>query len=229
MISTTTVAQEKKFSGWAMSANTIKINPKILFQFDVQFRSSNNFKKPEVLIIRPVLAYMINKTTSVGVGVASVSTWKTIEEVRDQVKEFRVWQQINTVKKYGRSTIQHRIRLEERWLPVVSVANGAFKKTENNFNSRVRYLTRAVIPTKKTTQFSKGFYVAAQNEFFFNLTGASFANNKFFDQTRTYGGAGLRINKTLDIELGYMYQYVEGKAKTSTSNSILHFATFLRF
>jgi hypothetical protein len=228
IICSTTVAQEKKFSGWAMSANTIKINPNIVFQFDMQLRSTNNFKNPEVFIIRPVLAYMINKTTSIGIGVGSISTWKTIEEVRDETKEFRIFQQMNTEKKYGASTIQHRIRVEERWLPEVSVADGAFKKTGTNFNFRARYLTKFMIPTKKTLQFSKGFYVVAQNEFYFNLAGASFANNKFFDQSRTYGGAGLRINKTLDIELGYMYQYVEGEAKTYISNSILHFATFLR-
>lgn len=227
-LGSSTNAQEKKMSGWAMSMNTIQFSPKIIFQFDAQLRSSNHLEKPEVLILRPVLGYMINKTTSIGVGVASISSWKSIDEVRDRADEFRLWQQFNTTKKYGASTLQHRLRLEERWLPIVSVENGEFKKTGSNVSSRFRYFTRLIMPMKRGPQFSKGFFWAVQNEFFFNTTGAVHLNNKFFDQTRTYGGIGFRMSKTADLELGYMYQYVEGRSKSYTSNHIIQFSSFLR-
>ena len=223
-----TTAQEKKFSGWTMSMNTIQVSPKIIIQFDAQLRSSKNLEKPEVLILRPVLGYMINKTTSVGLGLATISSWKTIDEVRDRTDEFRLWQQINTIKKYGSSILQHRVRLEERWLPIVSVDNSAFKKIGENFSSRLRYLTRAMIPVKKTERLTKGIYLAFQNEFFFNTTGATYINGKFFDQSRSYGGAGYRLNKSLDLEIGFMYQHVEGRGKRYTANNIIQLSTFLR-
>ena len=228
MLGSTTVAQERKFSGWAMSMNTIQLNPKIIIQFDAQLRSSNNLEKSEVLILRPLLGYMINKTTAVGLGIASIGSWKTIDEVRDRTDEFRIWQQFNKIKKYGSLILQHRVRLEERWIPVVRVENGTFKKNGENFNSKLRYFTRLMIPMKKTEQFSTGFYGTIQNEFFFNTTGAAYVNNKFFDQLRTYGGGGYRVNKLVDFELGFMYQYVEGSGKGYTANNILQLSTFLR-
>lgn len=222
-------AQEKKTSGWTMTMNTIQVSPKIIIQFDAQLRSSNKIKQPEVLILRPVLGYMINKSTSVGLGIATISSWKSIDDVRDRTDEFRLWQQYNTVKKYGSATLQHRLRMEERWMPVVVAENGEFKKTGTNISSRFRYFTRLMLPVKKTTQFSKGLFWALQNEFFFNTTGAVHLNNKFFDQTRTYGGLGFRLNKHADLEFGYMYQYLEGKSKKYTNNHIIQLSSFLRF
>lgn len=229
LIASSTVAQERKNSGWTMTMNTIQISPKIIIQFDAQLRSSNKIKQPEVLILRPVLGYMINKSTSVGLGIATISSWKSIDDVRDRTDEFRLWQQYNTVKKYGVATLQHRLRMEERWMPVVVTENGEFKKTGTNISSRFRYFTRLMLPVKKTAQFSKGVFWALQNEFFFNTTGAVHLNNKFFDQTRTYGGLGFRLNKHADLEFGYMHQYLEGKSKKYTNNHIVQLSSFLRF
>lgn len=228
ILGSSTNAQEKKTSGWAMAMNTFQISPKIIIQFDAQLRSSNHFEKPEVLIIRPVLGYMINKTTSIGLGIVSISSWKSIDDVRDRADELRLWQQLNTVKKYGASTLQHRFRLEERWMPIINVENGAFKKIGSNFSSRFRYFTRLIMPVKKTAQFSKGVFCAVQNEFFFNTSGGIHLNNKLFDQSRTYGGVGYRMNKTTDLELGYMYQYIEGRGQRYASNHIIQLSSFLR-
>jgi hypothetical protein len=80
----------------------------------------------------------------------------------------------------------------------------------------------------KTTTFKKGTYIALQNEFFFNTIGAQYANNKFFDQSRTYGGLGYRISKEFDLELGYMLQLVVPKNGNNSTNHIAQLSTFLR-
>ncbi|MEY3957382.1 MAG: hypothetical protein RLZ73_1839, partial [Bacteroidota bacterium] len=62
-----------------------------------------------------------------------------------------------------------------------------------------------------TTNFQHGPYVALQNEFFLNMIGAGYANNKFFDQSRSYAGIGVRFNPAADLELGWMTQYALGR------------------
>jgi len=71
-------------------------------------------------------------------------------------------------------------------------------------------------------------YWAAQNEFFFNAAGAGRANGKLFDQSRSYAGFGYRLSKRADLEIGYMYAYVEGKGKDYTINHVVQLSSFLR-
>jgi hypothetical protein len=75
---------------------------------------------------------------------------------------------------------------------------------------------------------TKGMYWAVQNEFFFNAAGASHANRKLFDQSRTYAGSGYRLGKHADLELGYMFLYTEGRNKDFTTNNIIQLSSFLR-
>ena len=71
-------------------------------------------------------------------------------------------------------------------------------------------------------------YWVAQNEFFFNAVGASHANQKLFDQSRSYAGTGYRLSKHADLELGYMFVYAEGRNKEYTTNNIIQLSSFLR-
>jgi hypothetical protein len=221
-------AQENRFTGWVMSMNTIQLHSRFLFQFDAQLRSTDRWEKSETLIFRPVFSYLLNKETAVGLGYAAISSWRTIEGVRDRLDEKRLWQQVNVNKRSGSLAIQHRFRMEERWLPEITVQNGGFTKTGYAFSSRFRYFTRFMAPINKTSSFSRGVYWAAQNELFFNLLGAEVVNNKLFDQSRTYAGGGFRINKAVDAELGYMLVHNEGRGKNQIRNNIIQLSSFLR-
>lgn len=221
-------AQQQRFSGWLMGMNTLKLNERFLFQFDVQLRSADQWKKTETVIVRPVLSYMLNKETALGLGYAAISNWRTIDGIRDNINEKRLWQQLNINKHKGSMAIQHRFRLEERWLPKITVEQNAFKGNGHAFNSRLRYMTRVMGPFKKSAPFTKGLYWAAQNEFFLNLWGADVVNKKMFDQSRSYVGAGYRISNMLDAELGYMFVHTEGKGKAYSNNNIIQLSSLLR-
>jgi hypothetical protein len=99
---------------------------------------------------------------------------------------------------------------------------------DRKFNARFRYFTRWIKPLAPTTNFQKGTYLALQNEFFFNVIGAQYANNKLFDQSRSYGGFGYRLSKEFDVELGYMLQFVDGNNRQNIINHIAQVTTFLR-
>jgi hypothetical protein len=80
---------------------------------------------------------------------------------------------------------------------------------------------------QQTARFEKGWFAALQNEIFFNTGGYS-STGKTFDQNRAYLAAGYRLSSQLDLEMGYMNQYISGAGQASTNNHILQVATYLR-
>jgi hypothetical protein len=217
--------------------NTFNINEKFTFFFDAQLRSNDNWIHPETFIFRPAIGYALNKNTILSLGVAAVTNWRELfytgpadEEItiRDGVSDNRIWQQLVVNKKYGNSTLQHRLRLEERGLGMLELEGEEIVVKDRKFNARFRYFTRWIKPFAPTTNFQKGTYLALQNEFFFNVIGAQYANNKLFDQSRTYGGFGYRLSKEFDVELGYMLQFVDVNNRQKFINHIAQVTTFLR-
>ena len=230
-------AQEIRHSGWAMSLNTFSLNEKFTFFFDAQLRTNDNWVQSETFIFRPAIGYALNKNTILSLGVAAVTNWRELfytgpadEEItiRDGVSDNRIWQQLVVNKKYGNSTLQHRLRLEERGLGMLELEGEEIVVKDRKFNARFRYFTRWIKPFAPTTNFQKGTYLALQNEFFFNVIGAQYANNKLFDQSRSYGGFGYRLSKEFDVELGYMLQFVDGNNRQNIINHIAQVTTFLR-
>jgi hypothetical protein len=217
--------------------NTFNINEKFTFFFDAQLRSNDNWVHPETFIFRPAIGYALNKNTILSLGVAAVTNWRELfytgpadEEItiRDGVSDNRIWQQLVVNKKYGNSTLQHRLRLEERGLGWLDLEGEEIVVKDRKFNARFRYFTRWIKPFAPTTNFQKGTYLALQNEFFFNVIGAQYANNKLFDQSRSYGGFGYRLSKEFDVELGYMLQFVDVNNRQKFINHIAQVTTFLR-
>ena len=221
-------AQQHKFSGWAMTVNTISLSPKFNLIFDSQLRSNDQWKKAETFILRPGLTYVLNKNVSLSIGLALIDNWKTIGGVRDAVSDNRIWQQLGINQQVKNAVLQHRIRMEERWIPLLKVAGSEIVKSDPRFNARFRYFTRWISPFSNTKKLTKGMYWAVQNEFFFNAAGARHANRKLFDQSRTYVGTGYRLGKHADLELGYMFFYTEGRNKDYTMNNIIQLSSFLR-
>ncbi len=230
-------AQQTRHSGWAMSMNTFKLNEKFTFFFDAQLRSNDNWIQSETFIFRPAVGYALNKQTTISLGYAWVTNWRTLsyigpadenKTIRDGVTDNRIWQQLVVNKPYGNSVLQHRLRLEERMLGTLSTDGEEIFKNDPKFNARFRYFTRWIKPFSTSTSFQSGIYAALQNELFFNTIGAQHANNKLFDQSRTYAGLGYRLKKEIDVEFGYMLQVVLPKNGSNTQNHIAQLSTFLR-
>ncbi len=230
-------AQQTRNSGWAMSMNTFKLNEKFTFFFDAQLRSNDNWIQSETFIFRPAIGYALNKQSTISLGYALVTNWRTLsyigpadenKTIRDGVPDNRIWQQLVVNKTYGNSVLQHRLRLEERMLGTLTTDGEQIIKNDPKLNARFRYFTRWIKPFSTSSRFQRGVYGALQNEFFFNTIGAQNANNKFFDQSRTYAGLGYRIAKEIDIEFGYMLQVVVPKNGNNIKNHIAQISTFLR-
>ncbi len=232
----TALAQQTRQSGWYMGMNTFRLNDKFIFFFDAQLRSTDRWVQSETFIFRPAIGYFLNKRTILSLGVASVTNWRTLTysdmgapvSIRDAVDDNRIWQQLIINQNIKNSTVQHRLRLEERALGTLTREGSELVLVDRKLNARFRYFTRAIIPFNKQTTFSKGWFAALQNEFFFNVIGSAQANRKLFDQSRTYGGIGYRLSSKIDLEWGYMAQYIVQRQSPNTLNNIAQLSTFLR-
>ncbi|WP_421945086.1 DUF2490 domain-containing protein [Pedobacter sp.] len=210
-------------SGWFMLVNNTKFNEKWGLQFDFQVRSADDWDHVRNTLVRPALQYFISKNSNVALGYL----WQTTQttpvgaDYTVTLNEHRIFEQYIYNHKIKSVFASHRLRLEQRFIG--RLAN------EDLFSQRFRYFFRLIQPLQKTeATFTKGAFVALQNEVFLNLQNNDELSNKVFDQNRAYLAAGYRFSKQFDIEVGYMNQAIKGRAN-NTVNNIAQLALYTRF
>lgn len=203
---------KKEQSGWLFFLNSTKFNEKWGMHLDVQVRSADDWAAVKNVLIRPGLTYYINKQQNVTAGYLLAST-----DNGQTTYEHRIWEQYIINHKLAGVLAAHRFRLEQRFLP------------NDIFAQRLRYFIRLIQPLKKQADgFSKGAFVALQNEIFLNIQHQDKLNGSLFDQNRLYLAAGYRFSKKLDLEAGYLNQAINGRL-SNTTNHIAQFAIYTRF
>lgn len=222
-----TAKAQKQFSGWLASFNTIKTGKKTSIHADVQFRSNNNWKQIQTILLRPGINYHVNKKLTLSAGYAYIRNRKVVGDIAGHIPEHRIWEQLLYNHEWKKLRISHRFRIEQRFIGKTVVLGNPLSDGPNYAN-RFRYFLRNILPLKKEASFSKGPFLALQNELFLNFGDKAPVNGKTFDQNRFYLAIGHRLNSAFDLELGYMNQYINGRNSQFTNNHILQLATYLR-
>jgi hypothetical protein len=217
------VAQTNEFSGWGAWFHTQRFSKNWGASFDGQFRSANHIDYLKNVLLRPNINYYFGGNKSATLGYAYVSTnGRTATGAKTFRSENRIFEQFIVTQKAGINTaITHRFRLEQRFL-------GSTPTQQEVFSQRVRYFIRGVIPFNSEPTFTNGTYLGLQNEVFANIQNNDKINNHVFDQNRAYVAFGYRINKRIDIEAGYLNQYVQ-QSTAHTINHIAQIALYTRF
>ena len=208
-------------SGWFMFLNNTKFNDKWGLQFDVQLRSADDWGYLRNTLVRPALQYFINNQHNVALGYLWQTTHTESAGSPDlTLHEHRIFEQYIYSHKIKSVFASHRVRLEQRFIG---------RTGEDVFSQRFRYFFRLIQPLQKAQPtFTKGPFVALQNEVFLNLQNKDKINNSVFDQNRLYLAAGYRFSKQFDLEAGYMNQATHG-ASNNTVNNIIQLAVYTRF
>lgn len=210
-------------TGWFFFLNNTKFNEKWGLQFDVQIRSAGDWDHVRNTLVRPALQYFINKNSNVALGYLWQTTRVKPVGTDDYISlnEHRIFEQYIYNHKISSVFASHRLRVEQRFIERIG--------NEDLFSQRFRYFFRLIQPLQKTQPtFTKGAFVALQNEVFLNLQNKKQLNNSVFDQNRAYLSLGYRFSKKMDIEAGYMNQTVNGLAN-NTVNNIVQLALYTRF
>lgn len=191
-------AQTSTFNGWFFSNHNQEITNKWSLLSDIQFRSGDQFKKAETILLRFGLQNTFTEKQSAAAGYAYLGNWQETSNIETLEPEHRIWEQYNLDITLPNTEMSHRLRLEQRYVQ----GDKGF-----DFSQRVRYYIRTQIPLTKNADLKKGTFLGLQNEVFLNVQHKDNVNNRFFDQNRAFVSFGYRFSKKTDVELGYLYRY----------------------
>ena len=194
---------------WFMVNGFTKIKGNFSFFHDVQFRRSDFISEKQQLLLRGGLAYDFNDKIQGMAGYAYVSTAPYGDyPVKNTFDEHRAFEQIQIKQSLGKVNLFQRYRLEQRWLG--SAALGGFKSSR--FENRARFMARLNFPILTTGKI--GLYANIYDEIFINF-GKKVAYN-IFDQNRWAANIGVKFNKNISVEVGYLLQTLQQRNLLAT-------------
>lgn len=186
-------AQKSDVGNWFIYFGNQAINKKWNWWNEVQYRNFNFAGDLQQLLLRTGIGYNLtenNNNLLLGYGFIHTQRYLPGSNTKTGSNEHRLYQQFITRQNFGRLFLQHRYRVEERFLP-------------GDFQFRFRYFLSVSIPLNNKTMVKNTFYLSAYNEVFLN------AKPPVFDRNRLYGALGYVINKHFRAEAGFMAQTLE--------------------
>lgn len=200
-------SQSSEFGDWLIYFGNKKFNESWNLHHEIQYRNYNAIGDLEQLLIRGGVGYNLtpsNNNVLLGYGYILSNNYIGDGE-KTSNSEHRIYQQFQSSNTFGRTTIKHRYRIEERF-------------TEEDFLMRFRYFLALNVALTNKTITDNTLYLSLYNELFIGN------KTPLFDRNRVYGGLGFKFNKALKIELGYMNQIFDGGGRDQLN--IVLFATF---
>ncbi|MGC5743412.1 DUF2490 domain-containing protein [Chryseobacterium sp. NFX27] len=191
--SITAAAQKNDLGAWYMYFGNNKISKKLNWHNEVQYRNFDAAGDLEQLLIRTGIGYdLTENNNNILLGYGFILSQPYVNGEKKENIEHRIFQQFITKQKFGRFNLQHRYRLEERFL-------------QDDFRMRFRYMIGLNIPITQKELVPKSLYASVYNEIFLHV------DSPVFDRNRVYGALGYVINKNMRIEAGYMNQIQENR------------------
>jgi hypothetical protein len=188
--SNVSTAQQSDVGNWFIYVGNQKINDRWNWHNEAQYRNFNFAGDLQQLILRTGLGYnLTEQNNNILLGYGFIHTQKYLPNSDEKAgsDEHRIFQQFITRQNFGRFFIQHRYRIEERFLT-------------DDFQMRFRYFLACNIPINHKTMVKNTFYASLYNEIFIN------GQNELFDRNRLFGALGYVVNKYFRVEAGFMAQ-----------------------
>jgi len=195
-ISSFCYAQKSDIGNWFIYFGNQAINKKWNWWNEVQYRNYNFIGDLQQLLIRTGIGYNLtenNNNVLLGYAFINSQQYPPNSENKEDKKssnENRLYQQFTTRQNFNRVFIQHRYRIEERFLT-------------SDFKMRFRYFLSFNVPINMNTMSKTALYASAYNEIFLNT------QSPVFDRDRLYAGMGYVINSKFKVEIGFMTQIQE--------------------
>ncbi|WP_310554990.1 DUF2490 domain-containing protein [Flavobacterium sp.] len=186
-------SQKSDTGNWLIYFGNQKINEKWNWHNEVQYRNYNFIGDTNQLLLRTGIGYNFtenNNNLLLGYGFINTQRYTSNSDQKTDLNEHRIYQQFITRQNTGSVFVQHRYRIEERFIA-------------DDFQMRFRYFLGINIPINKKTLEKNAIYLSAYNEIFIN------AEKPLFDRNRLYGALGFVINKDFKVEAGFMAQTLE--------------------
>ncbi len=194
---------------WLQYYNQIKLNDKWTWFSDGGYRWKDGFKTSSQYIARTAAGYALNPDIQVTLGFAHLGFYSSgnVDKI-----EFRPYQELVVKNKFNKIGLNHRYRIEERFLN--PVANGGIQAS-NTFNFRFRYAVMMSVPLFRLSKKNPDriILLAIGNEIFINA--GKDINHNIFDQNRLILSPGIQLNELLTISLTWNSLYASTATQTN--------------
>lgn len=185
----TAYTQPEKLGSWNIVNMAYKPNTQLSVFAELQSRSQcfiGDFYYHEEKV---GIGYNAPKKFSVLIAAGDYRTYAYPGNFKDlQTKEFRLWEQLVINSYIEPLRIEHRYRIEQRWI------NGVYR-------NRFRYRINPIIPVNGKTLAPHVMYATAFEEVFFTDKAPFFERNRFFV------GAGYLFSTLVTLQTGFIRQY----------------------
>ena len=186
-------AQESETGNWMMYFGNQKLSDRWNWHNEIQYRNYNFAGDLEQLLLRTGIGYNLsanNNNLLLGYAYIHGEPYVAGTDEKTNVNEHRIFQQFISRQQFGRFYLQHRYRIEERFI-------------EDDFKMRFRYFLGLNVPINKKEMVSKAIYLSLYNEIFIQ------PKSPVFDRDRVYGAIGYVFSSNLKVEAGMMAQLLE--------------------
>lgn len=176
-------------------------NPRWSTFFETQFRSDKLYKDFNYDEFKIGGAYNVGNHLAVLLSFGQHNTYSFGGSFKQPFvnKEKRLWEQFSLFNSIGRLKLEHRYRIEQRWMT-------------QGFRNRFRYRLNAIVSLNQPKIHTGAWYAYVNNEIY--LTDQP----SFFQRNRFYVGTGYRFIKEVTVQVGYLHQFDYLASRKTTKN-----------
>ena len=211
LVSTQLIMAQKLISNqnhaWVTYLGNHKLTDKISLHTEYQWRRADGFQNWRQSLARIGIDYNLLPNLSITTGYGWIVSYPYGDQaIAHTYNEQRIWQQVTAKAKYGRFELQHRYRLEQRFLEnYIRNQDGTFSKGADLFRQRVRYRVMVLVPLSRKEMLDNTLFLNVNNELFLGF-GKGIGKN-ILDQNRMNFALGWRFNKDFNFQMGYLNQF----------------------
>jgi len=188
------------YGQWLMYFGDNKLNSKVGIHSELQLR--NYFIKETVsqTLMRVGLNYYADPLIMLTSGYGFIDTRPSTNNILGfATQEHRIWEQIIFRHKTRAVFMEHRYRLEQRFIN--NLTTGVQK-----FDNRIRYRFQSILPFYSISPRLRHYFFASYNELFMNL--GTQISGQIFDRNRLYFALGYQVSPKLNFQIGYLNQLI---------------------
>ncbi|MCY7350446.1 MAG: DUF2490 domain-containing protein [Cytophagaceae bacterium] len=190
--------------GWYVYNGDHKVSPRTEIHTEYQWRREDFIRTWQQSLARLGVAYQLLPRVKVATGFTSLVTHPygdyPTAETGIPFPERRLYQDLQVSDTLGKVALEHRFRLEQRWIGQLS----GREVTDWEYQNRIRYQATLNLPLQGRTLENHEWYLTVFDELFIGF-GRNVGNN-VFNQNRISGGIGRQFKDNFKIELAYLYQ-----------------------
>lgn len=135
--------------------------------------------------------------------------------------EHNLYEQVSLKQTLGWFGLQHRYRIEQRWVDKVVELDNRPQIHGKKYLTRLRYRLSAKLP------LNSHWFVVGGNEVFIDTSTLTTGNT--FNQNWLFGSIGYQLNQWAQVKMGYLHQFIKKSTSRAISNHTFTLGLFCHF